>query len=260
MRVGRDEVDGRVEHAQLGHRPGDGQPPAGGHARVAEVAAADQPQTDVAFVFLHELQRRVEALAPGLMQALPVILAGAGGLARRLLGEVHALQRLVQLVPLDLIGDQRRHEVVNVGHGRDEHRERASVLVPAPAPGWSLQRLPLHDVRAEDCLEALRALAHHHVPAVLDGPRQPARRVEERTHVALRLARKRVQHRAHADVRLHQRVDLDLARALQHRRVRAHVELDGVLAASPAGVGGRFHLPTIEITPRPVIYRSFTSA
>ena len=184
VRVGRDEVDGRVEHAQLGHRPGDGQPPASRHSRVAEVA----------FVFLHELESRVEALAPGFAQALPVVLAGAGGLAHRLLRELNAMQRPVQLVPLDLVGDQGRHEVVDVGRGRDEDREGAPVLVPAPAPRRSLQRLPLHDVRAEDGLEALRALAHHHVAAVLDGPRQPAHCIEERTHVALRLASQRVQH------------------------------------------------------------------
>ena len=47
-----------------------------------------------------------------------------------------------------------------------------------------------------------------------------------------------VQDRAHAQVGLHEGLDLDLARALQHRGVRAHVELDGV-PAGPPDFGGR---------------------
>jgi hypothetical protein len=65
---------------------------------------------------------------------------------------------------------------------------------------------------------------------VVDGGRQAPDRVEEGAHVGLGLRRQRMQHRAHPEVRLDERFDLDVARALQHRRVRADVQLDGVLS------------------------------
>src|SRR5205814_6382165 len=65
-------------------------------------------------------------------------------------------------------------------------------------------------------------------------------------HVALRLPGQRMKDRAHADMRLHQGVDLDLARALEHRRVGADVELDGMLAAAPASGRRRLHQVSLK--------------
>ena len=138
----------------------------------------------------------------------------------------------MQLVPFDLKCDEGGHKVVDVRRRGDEHSERVlAVVVPATAAGGRLDPLPAQDVRAEDRLETLRALAHDHAPAVIDRGRQASHRVEERAHVGLRLRRLRMKHRAHEEVGLDERLDLDVARALEHGRVRAYVQLDGVLAA-----------------------------
>src|SRR5579864_756194 len=77
VRVGRNEVHGGVARADLVHRRGDGQPPATRVARETEVAAADEPQDDAALLALNGCEVGVEAVAPGLTQAAPVVLACA---------------------------------------------------------------------------------------------------------------------------------------------------------------------------------------
>ena len=142
----------------------------------------------------------------------------------------------MQLVPLDLEGDHRGHEVVNVRLGGDEHRQRVlAVVIPTPPPSRSLHRVPVQDVRAEHRAEPLRALAHDDPPASRDRRRQAPHGIEQGAHIGLRLGRERMKDRTHEKVRLDQRFDLDVARALQHGRVGADVELDGVLAAPTRG-------------------------
>ena len=200
----------------------------------------------MALLLLDRGDRRLEALAPCLVEPLPVLLARSRGLSGGLSVELDVLQRGVQLVPLDLVRNQRRDEVVDVRHRSDQDGKRVAVVVPAPPAGGSLDRLPLHDVRPEHRPETLRALSHDHVPRAIDRAGQPAHRIKERAHVALRLPGQRMKDRAHADMRLHQGVDLDLARALEHRRVGADVELDGMLAAAPASGRRRLHQVSLK--------------
>src|SRR5260370_17124249 len=117
-------------------------------------------------------------------------------------------------VALDLEGHQSRDQVVDVGWGGDEDGECVAVLVPPAAAGWRLDSLPAEDVRAEDRSETLGALAHDHAPGSDDRPRKAPDRVEERAHVDLWLARERMQHGAHREMRVNHRVHLDLAPAL----------------------------------------------
>ncbi len=229
VRVGRDEVDRRVARSELVHRGGDWQPPPACVAREPEVTAADQAEDDPALVALDRREVGVKGVAPGLAQPPPVVRRRPGGMHRLLAGEVHVLERAVQLVPLDLEGDQSGYEVVDVGARGDQDRERVlAVVVPAAPAGGGLDRLPAQDVVAEHRAEALWALAHDHAAAAVDRRRQAADCVQERAHVGLWLGGKRMQDRAHAEVRLHQRLDPDLAGALEHCRVRADVQLDGV--------------------------------
>src|SRR5712691_4889054 len=108
VRVGRHEIDRRLTHAHLVHRGRDRLPPAAGVARVAEVAAADQPQDDPAFLAFDLGQDRVEVIAPGQAQAPPVLLARTRRQSRILVVEGNVLEQAMHLVPLDLEGDQRR--------------------------------------------------------------------------------------------------------------------------------------------------------
>ena len=227
------------------------------------MAAADQAEHDLALLALDRRQRRVKGLAPGVVQPAPVVLGGACGQARLLTVQLNVLQRAMQLVPLDLVGDKGGHEVVDVGVRRDQDGQgRAAVLVPAAPAGGRFKRLPREDVRAEHRLEALRALAHDHVTAAADRLRQTSHRIKQRAHVGLRLGRQWMEDRAHAEVGLHQRLDLDLAGALQHGRVGAHVQLDRMPAGPPC-LGGRFHRPEYERGTRKVpedpVYKMLTS-
>ncbi len=231
--VGRHEVDRRFADTQLVHRRCDRQPPSAGVARVTQVGAADKTHHDFAFLAFDLHQGLVEARAPRLPQPAPVVLARACGHARMVAVDRHVLERDVKLVPFNLIGDKRGDEVVDVRVGRDQYGKGGAVLVPAPASRGRLDRFPAENVGPEHSLEALWALTHHHVTAAADGVGQPSDCIEQRSHVGLRLGRERVQDRAHAQMSLHQGLDLDLARALQHRGVGAHVELDGVPAGPP---------------------------
>src|SRR5260370_12897338 len=136
----------------------------------------------------------------------------------------------MHLVPLDLEGHQSRDQVVDVGWGGDEDGECVAVLVPPAAAGWRLDSLPAEDVRAEDRSETLGALAHDHAPGSDDRPRKAPDRVEERAHVDLWLARERMQHGAHPEIGLNERVDLDVPRATPHPRISARAQLAPLLS------------------------------
>src|SRR5260370_16352758 len=164
-------------------------------------------------------------------------------------------------VPLDLEGHQSRDQVVDVGWGWDEDGERVAVLVPPAAAGWRLDSLPAEDVRAEDRSETVGALGHGRAPGSDDRPRKAPDRGEERAHVDLWLARERMQHGAHREMGVNERVDLDVARALQHRRIGADVKLDRLLSG-PTGSCGRLHAP-VSLESRPhgqrLAFRTFLS-
>ena len=111
----------------------------------------------------------------------------------------------MQLVPLDLEGDDCGHEVVDVRFGRDQHGQRVlAVVVPALSPGGCLYRLPAQDLGAKHGPESLRALTHDDAAAARDGRRQAPHGVEEGAHIGFRLSRQRMKHRAHAQVGLDQ--------------------------------------------------------
>ena len=241
VRVGGDEVDRAVVEALVGegraHRP----PPAAGHARVADGAAAEHPHAQVEPALADVAHPLGEALAPGAAQARPVLLRAAergGALGRRgRVGEALGRAQLhAQLVPLDLVGDERGDQVVEVGGGGEQHRERAvAVVEPAAAAGGRLERLPVLDRADAVALEDDRLLAHHDHLRVGDLVGQAAGGVEEGAEVEVLGGRQRVQARVHRAVARLQHAHERLARGAQQRRVRAVVELD-LVGGQPGGL------------------------
>ena len=131
-----------------------------------------------------------------------------------------------QLVPLDLVGDERGDEVVEVRRGGQQHGHRAlAVVVPAPPAGGRLERRPL--VQRPDPVprEHLGLLAHDDHARGRDRVGQPADGVQEGAEVELVRARERVQARGHRAVRGLEHPQQRLAAGAQQRRVRAVVEL-----------------------------------
>ena len=161
-------------------------------------------------------------------------------------GQSLGAQPQAQLVPLDLVGDQRRDQVVEVGGRREQHRHRPLlVVVPAAAPGRRLERRPV--VERADALpgEDLRLLAHDDHARRGDLVGQAPDRVEEGAEVELLRAGQGVQARGHRAVRRLQHAQQRLAARAQQRRVRAVVELDlvgdllrGARAAGCRSAGG----------------------
>ena len=231
VRVGGDEVHRPVHQALLGHRRAHRRPPVAGHARVAHRGAAEHPHAQVQPLRGDPLQPRREHLAPCLHELDPVVLhpaqrgreLGRPGPGR----DRRAAHPQAQLVPLDLVGDERRDEVVEVGRRGQQHGHRAvAVVVPAAAPGGRLERRPVVERADAVASEDLGLLPHHdHAPAG-DLVGQPADRVEERAEVELLRAGQRVQAGAHRAMRRLQHAQQRLAAGAQQRRVRAVVELD----------------------------------
>src|SRR5712691_8689423 len=131
VRVRRHEVDRRFTQAHLIHRRLDRLPPATRVARIAEVTAADQPEDDPALVALDRGEVRVEVFAPRMVEALPVPFARSRCSSRVGVVEGDVLEKAMQLVPLDLVGHEGRHQVIDVGGGGDEDREGIAAVVPA---------------------------------------------------------------------------------------------------------------------------------
>ena len=155
VRVGGDEVQRRVAQLALVEVAAHRRPPAPRHALVADLGPAEHAQAHRLALVGDRLHPPLELLAPGVGQPRPVVgpaaerrgaRLGLGALGRRPAGGEHAP---AELVPLDLVGDERRHEVVHVGLGGQQHGEHlVAAVVPAPAPRRRLDGLPLLE-RAE---------------------------------------------------------------------------------------------------------------
>ncbi len=133
----------------------------------------------------------------------------------------------VQLVPLDLVGDERRDQVVEVGARgeQDGHRAHPGVEPPAPA-GGRLDRIPALERADAGAAEDVRLLPHRDHRRAPDPLREPAHRVQERAQVELARRGQRMQARVHRAVRRLEHPQQRLARRAQQRRVGAVVELD----------------------------------
>ena len=199
-------------------------------AGVTDVGAADRAQRHLAEPPADDPEGLAEAECPCLLEAGPVLVVGSDGLllsARRDL-----LEERVHLVPLQLVGDQGRDEVVDVRRRSDEGCDRLlAVVVPAAPPGRCLDLLPAEDVDAQLGADRTGALAEDDAAGLGYRRRQPAHRVDQGAHVDAGLGGERVEGALHPHVGLLEGVEANLAGALQHGRVGAHVELDGV----PAG-------------------------
>ena len=218
--VGGDEVDRRVAaDAVVAHRVRDGRPPAAGQARIGGLRATEHPdaQRQVGLGDLAEAAR--ERGAPRLLEPLPVVDRAAED-ARALVGTGEPLrprpadraQLAPQLVPLDLVGDECRDEVVDVG-GRGEQDAPLAVgpLVPLPSPRGRLGGRPVGQ-RQVDGGELLLLLAHDHDTALVDARGKPLRRVQERAEVEILRTGERMQRGLDRDVRRLQDPQLRLTR------------------------------------------------
>ena len=257
MEVGGDEVDRRARDSHLLHRGADRLPPAVGAAGIADVGAADRSQGHLAEPVADRVEGVLEAEGPGLLEADPVLLGRSDRFPLSALG--HVLKEGVHLVPLQLVGDEGRHQVVDVGGRRDQRRHRfPAIVVPTPAAGGRLNLLPAQDVNPELGPYRAGALAEDDPAAMGDRGRQPAGRVDQGAHVDHRLRGMGVERALHPDVGLLECLDPDLARALQHRRVGPHVELDR-MPSRGAQPKGAFHSGKVYLRwaiPRP--YKTFT--
>ena len=220
----------------------DRRPPAPGHPCVAGVAAAQHPDPDREVVPADHPQALVERRTPCLLEPMPVLgaaaeqpRAGLGvGLIPEFGGGTHDAQ--ADLVPLDLVGDERWDQVVDIRGARDQHCERAvGADVPTPAARRGLRLGPVRDVEAVGD-QRLGGLPHDHVRGTSDRLWQAADRVQEGAEVEVLAVGQRVQARAHRAVRGLEHAQAGLAARAQQRRVGAQVELD--LVREPfAGVG-----------------------
>lgn len=148
----------------------------------------------------------------------------------------------MELVPFNLIRNQRGNHVVDVGRTRDVRGEGfGSVIVPLAPPRGSLHRLPLHQATAECPLEVLRQLAKDHPSDAADHNRQTVGRVDEGSSIGLRATRPSVQRRAHVDVRSLERAQAHLTGGAQDRVIRARVQIH---VFAPAN-GGLVHASSI---------------
>jgi len=208
-------------------------PPAACDPGVADLRAAEHPHAQRHAPRPDLAQLRRERLAPRAAQPHPVVdraaerrgqVLGVWLLARAPLGGAHAL---VDLVPLDLERDERRHEVVDVrGAGEQDGERVAPAVVPAAPACGRLDRLPVLERSDAGAREDLGLLAHDDPARAHDARGQPADRVEERAEVELVAVGQRVQARADRAVRGLEDPQARLAAGAQERRVRALVELD----------------------------------
>ena len=237
VRVGGHEVQRPIVVADVRV---DALPPAPGHARVADVGAAEQLNAQVQPPLGDLQQTRAGAAAPRRVQALPVRPRAAEqlrGLVRRRRRRAGHAQAGTQLVPLDLVGDERRHEVVEVRGRGQQHREAAVTgVVPVAAPGRGAERRPVGGEAEAGLRERLGLLAHDDQTCVRDRVREAAGGVDEGAQVDLVRRRVRVQRGAHRAVGGLEHAQQRLPRGAQQRRVGAVVELDlvGELAGGRA--------------------------
>ena len=256
MGVGGDEVE-RTLAAATGQRassvavsarsaraPLDRSPPAARHARVAGVGAAEHAHAERQVLLADQRAAARRSAAPDSRAAAsPRRCHRAAGRRCRRPGPRRARRprrrrRSADLVPLDLVGDQRRHEVVDVRRAGQQHRERsrrrrrtsaAGGPGPRPRASRSTSRPPAISASADWPMTTCRA------PAIAVG--QAADRVQEGAEVELLAVGQRVQARAHRPVGRLEHAQPRLTAGPQQRRVGALVELDLVgKAVSPVSV------------------------
>ena len=244
VRVGRDEVHRLVRERLVGKRRAHRRPPAARQPRVARLRAPEHPDPQVELAVADLAHEPAEPFGPGLVHPPPVTLRAAAGLGDvqrlRVLGQLRRAHQRVQLVPLELVGDQRRDRVVEVRRRGEQHRERAGAgVIPAPPPRGRLLRLPVLDPPESGAREGLGLLAHDDPGCLPDRVGQAAQRVQERAQVRrLDVVRERVQARVHRGVRRLQDAQQRLTGGTQQRRVRAVVELD-LVRGQPGGLAQR---------------------
>ena len=186
--------------------------------------------------------------SPYLHQPHPVGLGDAKPLRQdQLVVDQHDLvqvlcrQQLVQLVPLDLQGDQLRDDIVDVGEAGNVDRQRlhAIEVIPAAAARSALH-LPILDVDVQGTLEDRGRLPKEDPANRRDGGRQAPQRIDECSGIGLGRSGLRVQAGLHPDVRLLENLQLGLARATEQSCVGPGVELDGFPARTAlCGIGHR---------------------
>jgi len=136
----------------------------------------------------------------------------------------------VQLVPLDLVGYERGHHVVDVRRAGDVDRERvAAVEAPDAAARRGVDGLPGVDRLAERGGELLGELSEYHALDLGHAVRQAVDRVDESARIRMGVGRAGVEHRAGREVGGHERAQLHVARAAQDGTIRPNVQLDGIL-------------------------------
>ena len=233
VRVRGDEVQRRVAEPALVEVGAHGRPPAPRHALVADLRPAEHAHAHRLALVGDRLHVLLEARAPRVGQPRPVVGGapegrGAGlgrrALARRPAGGEHAP---ADLVPLDLVGDQRRDEVVDVGlRGEQDGEHLVAAVVPAPAARGRLDRVPLLERPDAGAAEERRLLAHDDDLDADHRLGQAPDRVDEGAEVDLVALGQRVQRGAHRHVRGLEHAQARLAAGAQQRGVRALVELD----------------------------------
>jgi hypothetical protein len=141
-----------------------------------------------------------------------------------------------RLVPLDLEGDQRRNQVIDIRRAREQHREGpVATVVPAPPAGGRLAVAPGLD-RQSGGDQCLHLLPHRDQLGADDPIGEAADRVDKRAEIELVARRERVQARADRPVRGLEHAQVRLAARAQQGCVRPLVELH--LVAQPrASVG-----------------------
>jgi hypothetical protein len=208
------------------------------------VQAVNTDEQDVAAA----LVTRPELGAPAAAQALPVVggdpergahqLEPVRAVVRRLVmfnnqasDRALSLEPRVHLVPFDLVGDQRRDHVVDVGRAGHVHGQRVgAIVVPLSAARGCLDRLPLVNPGAECPGEMFRQLAEHDAVHGAGDRWQPIDGINERARVDGRAGRPGVEAGVHVAVSRLEGAQPDLARGAQDRAVGTHVQLDLVAA------------------------------
>ena len=176
-----------------------------------------------------------EGGAPDLVQLEPVVLAAAarggdlpGG---RFLDAFDARppERDTQLVQLDLEGDHRWDEVIDIRSAGDEHGEGAvAVVIPAPPPAGRADFGPLGEGLEPPLREDLGRLPHDHEASPEHRVGQAPDRIEQGPEVEFERSGEPVQARSHRLVGVFEHSQLGLAAAPQDGRVGPVVDLDGV--------------------------------
>src|SRR5262249_3448818 len=207
----------------------------------ADVAATEQADAEILLGRRDAAQGGPECGAPAGPEPLPIVRpdtqtaahlidrlrVGRTFVRKERLEAGLGLQPLVQLVPLDLVRDQRRDDVVDVGLAGHVYRQGLrAVVVPLPAAAGRLHRLPVLDAGAERAGEMLGELTEHHA---LDGAGdggQAVDGVDEGARVERAGIRPRVEARVHIAMRRLEGAQPNLTRAAQHRTVGADVQLD----------------------------------